>query len=243
MNDEPSSRQRLPLIIRKKLWLTSFGDMTALMLTFFILLFSLSTFDRLMFQGLADSTEEISKDIRFDKSLEPRFTPQSKNIDTINIPPGLSLAYLRLIIENAQVEDPRLADMIITPRSNRLILSIPSTLLFRPGSAQLNTDAKEILFHLASLIENTGNKIQVTGHTDSSPIRRLYPSNWELSLARAINVANILKKSGITTPLDISGHADGQQKLLETQLGSLGEKLLSRRVDIEILAEEHFSRN
>lgn len=91
------------------------------------------------------------------------------------------------------------ADMV-NLRSNSMWLEveIKNNVLFESGSAILNKGALEPLEQIAEVLREIPNRIQVEGFTDNRPINSLiYPSNWELSAARAASVVNFMMKNGV----------------------------------------------
>ena len=90
-------------------------------------------------------------------------------------------------------------DAISVSQSDDFIeVEINNNVLFPSGSARLHTDAIPILSSLSEIFNTFNNAIQVEGFTDNEPIRTTaYPSNWELSAARAASVVHLFMKSGI----------------------------------------------
>lgn len=91
------------------------------------------------------------------------------------------------------------ADMV-NLRSNTLWVEveIKNNVLFDSGSAIVNKNAQEPLAEIAAVLREVPNRVQVEGFTDNRPINTpIYPSNWELSAARAANVVNLLMKNGV----------------------------------------------
>lgn len=79
-----------------------------------------------------------------------------------------------------------------------LEVEINTNILFPSGDARLQPDAKPILDELAKILRNFDNNIKVEGFTDNVPISNMiYPSNWELSAARAASVVNLLMHQGV----------------------------------------------
>lgn len=114
-------------------------------------------------------------------------------------------------------------------------ISIVDKLLFAPGSAELSESSKEILRQIADIIRGLPNKIVVEGHTDDTPIKsQLYPSNWHLSVQRALNAAYyLIEKEGISpNRISIAGYAE-YKPLTSNQTPEGRAK--NRRVDIVIL--------
>ena len=85
---------------------------------------------------------------------------------------------------------------------NTIAISVPQLFLFDPGSAEVKSRASGILGRIAAFLSrNPELGIVVEGHTDNIPIRTArFPSNWELSVARAVNVVNILREESNLAP-------------------------------------------
>ncbi len=89
-------------------------------------------------------------------------------------------------------------------------ISLAGDLLFPSGQAELTQDARASLKKLAAIVQKTPYMVNVVGHTDDRPVRTArYPSNWELSLARASQVARLLiDETGLpANQFTVSGHA------------------------------------
>ncbi|MCB1764766.1 MAG: flagellar motor protein MotD [Candidatus Competibacteraceae bacterium] len=89
---------------------------------------------------------------------------------------------------------------LVNLRSNSLWVEveIKNNILFDSGSAIVNPEAQEPLAKIAEVLREVPNRIQVEGFTDNRPINTpVYPSNWELSAARAANVVNLLMKNRV----------------------------------------------
>ncbi|TVR60653.1 MAG: flagellar motor protein MotD [Candidatus Competibacteraceae bacterium] len=77
-------------------------------------------------------------------------------------------------------------------------VEIKNSILFASGSAQVNEAALETMSRIAEILREVPNRIQVEGFTDNVPINTpVYPSNWELSAARAASVVHVLMKNGV----------------------------------------------
>lgn len=102
-------------------------------------------------------------------------------------------------------------DLQIALRSGRMVLVLPNDVLFDSGKAELKPHGKETLTAVAEvLVTLDKRRFQVAGHTDDAPIRYSgFPSNWELSTARALAVVNLLTKSGMR-PETLSAAGYGQ---------------------------------
>ncbi len=89
----------------------------------------------------------------------------------------------------------------ITEMKNRLTMTMVDKIIFPSGSTEISKDGKKVLDKVVSILKTvTDKRIQVEGHTDNVPIvsslKKRFPTNWELSTARATEVVRYLQESG-----------------------------------------------
>ena len=114
-------------------------------------------------------------------------------------------------------------------------LEIDSTLLFPSGSGVLLARAVPVLSRIAGVLAPIPNRVRVEGYTDNVPIRNdLFPSNWELSAARASSVVRLFESSGID-PARLSAVAFGEQNPSASNETEAG-RAENRRVVLVVLA-------
>lgn len=215
-------------------WLVSFGDVTALMLTFFVMLFSMS---HLKSERWDDIISLINTSLQPKEVKQPLPTSE-RNVATVDILGGLSTDYLERILGEKLQRDPILAEARVTGLQEQVVVSIPSDALFLPGSAALSDGAEEALKQITSVMSQIGNHVDIVGHTDPSPIRSgAFRSNWELSLARALRVADVIRLSGYQGGFSAVGMGDSRYRRLDPELSEEERYALSRRVDIVFRAE------
>ncbi len=120
-------------------------------------------------------------------------------------------------------------------RNGRMLVKLPDNVLFDAGRTDIKTAGKDAIAQLTTALQAiAGRKFQVAGHTDDTPIHTAkFPSNWELSTARAVVVVNFMIKSGMEPQrLSAAGFADIDPVASnDTPEG----KALSRRIEIELL--------
>jgi len=130
-------------------------------------------------------------------------------------------------------------DLVSVNRTERGIeVEMKSKMLFPSGSARLSRDSLNVLKGMAEIIKPLPNQIRVEGHTDNVPIKTVsFPSNWELSAARAASVVHLFTRYGVDSshmaatgfgefrPIAANEQEEGRQK--------------NRRVAMVILAGEH----
>ncbi|MCA9583032.1 MAG: OmpA family protein [Myxococcales bacterium] len=118
---------------------------------------------------------------------------------------------------------------------NRMVVELPEAVLFDSGKADLKEDGKAVVAELAPILASLSKReFQVGGHTDNVPIKtRRFPSNWELSATRAVNVAKLLTENGVeSTRVSAAGYADSQP--VESNDTPEG-RAKNRRIEIALL--------
>ncbi|WP_397608577.1 flagellar motor protein MotD [Silanimonas sp.] len=116
-----------------------------------------------------------------------------------------------------------------------LEVNIRSDVLFASGSATLSTPARDAIDQLATVLRELPNELRVEGHTDNQPIASaLYPSNWELSGARAASVIRLLEGRGVD-PRRMAAIGFGDKRPVADNVTPAGRST-NRRVMLVILA-------
>jgi chemotaxis protein MotB len=117
----------------------------------------------------------------------------------------------------------------------RMVINLPQDILFPSGSATLAREGRATLSEIASVLSEFEDRtFQVEGHTDDDPISTVqFPSNWELSAARALSVVKLLVQEGVDPEL-VSGAAYGEFQPVATNQTRDGKRL-NRRIEIVML--------
>lgn len=119
-----------------------------------------------------------------------------------------------------------------------IIIQLSSQILFDSGSTVIKPTSKPILDRVAKLITALPNQIRIEGHTDNTPIEgREFPSNWELSVARAVNILHYLEEVHQIAPQRLSAVGYGSSRPISSNNTPEG-RALNRRVDVVIIREE-----
>lgn len=174
-------------------WLATYGDMMTNILVFFVLIFSASTVDEQKFRAISESFQNRSI-FEFYPSMIPFDEgPGNSGAEDGNLDEGTAvegnLDYVYSEV-NKYLQEQGLDELVGTTRTEEgLILVLPEQILFNTGEAIILPEALPILDQVSELLEEIPNIVRVEGHTDSRPIHtHVYPSNWELSAARASSV-------------------------------------------------------
>lgn len=128
--------------------------------------------------------------------------------------------------------------VVVRRTPNWLEIEIRTDILFPSGVAQLSAPADDVLRHLAGILAPFPNPLRVEGYTDDVPINTtLYPSNWELSAARAASVARLFAEHGVDpNRLGIIGWGEYRP---EADNASADGRNRNRRVLVVVLSDHN----
>ena len=176
------------------------------------------------------STRETAKD----EIVRPTATAKL-NIATVELDTALPLDYLGIVLQEKLQRDDILNRAILNLQDQQLVISLPGDALFEPGQAETTQSAREALFRIGAVLSTIGNQIDVRGHTGREQVgESAYQSNWELSLARAVAVANELRRTGYTRAITALGLADSRFEHISHGLSAERRNELAARVDLVI---------
>lgn len=127
----------------------------------------------------------------------------------------------------------------ITEMKNRLTMTMVDKIIFPSGSAEISKEGKKVLDKVISILKDVKDKrIEVEGHTDNVPIvsvlKKRFPTNWELSTARATEVVRYLQEEGGLDPKLLSASGFGEHRPVASNDTDEG-KHKNRRIEIVLL--------
>lgn len=128
----------------------------------------------------------------------------------------------------------------VTEKDLKLYISLSNQIMYRPGSADMSKEGRDIVNTLADVFKNNPSMdVMVEGHTDASPVRRsryLHKDNWDLSTNRAANVVRALEDAGVPAgQLIAAGRAD-TEKVIDTDAGK-EEGAANRRIEFILIPQ------
>jgi len=124
--------------------------------------------------------------------------------------------------------------MEVGPRG--LVISLKDTEFFDSGKAIVRPDSMVLLDNISAAIGQYSNSVRIEGHTDNQPIKTaLFPSNWELSTARATNIVHYLVKTHDLPPERLSAIGYGEYRPIADNRAEEGRQK-NRRVDVVLLS-------
>ena len=193
-------------------WMATFADLSTLLLTFFILLLSFANLDVTQFRMALGSVKE-ALGVQFEhpgdvKGMATSAVELSKQESTAAIPLFDEMQLLTRI--RGEAKEKGLEDVLEAELGDRgVLIRVKGQLLFATGEATLRKEGETTLQAIADIAAEIQYPVLIEGHTDDRPIRTSrFPSNWELSTARATSALRFLAHSGITTErLGVAGYA------------------------------------
>ncbi|HHY68949.1 MAG TPA: flagellar motor protein MotB [Bacillota bacterium] len=225
---------------RQAPWMNTYADMVTLLLCFFVLLFSMSVIEIEKFQSVMSSLQGALGIL--DGGTIP--SPEGPMPDSFD--PGDLVAQL-LMQEMAQMTELQhaieeelkgsgLSDKVAVSLEERgVVIRFADTVLFDIGQDTLRPESREVLLKVGEIIKNIDNPVRIEGHTDNWPINTpQFPSNWELSTARATRVVRFLIEEAGIDPRQLQAAGYGEYHPIDSNLTAEGRRR-NRRVDIVIL--------
>lgn len=226
-------------------WMTTYGDMVTLVLTFFVLLFSFSTIDEAKWDDLVEAFTGIRftviqpldpyAAVQGFEMASPRPSPAQQNNVEQQQKEAFDELYERI---KESIEENNLSSMLSVDKSEDVILlRMTDSALFDSGKADIKPDALDLL-RMVSLIfdeyEPNIEGIRIEGHTDNVPIHTAqFESNWELSTARATRVLQVFLANSIIPPAKYTASGYSEYHPVATNETEDG-KAKNRRVDFVI---------
>lgn len=226
-------------------WITTFSDLMSLLLTFFILLYSMSNVDAAKFKSISDSLTSILNGLGQTSVVEEQITEtildEAENgfddlIKDITVRQEILDMYDK-VQDYVNLEELD-AKVSVTMNRRGVFVDIKEAILFEPGSADLKETGITVLRQLEGLINDFENDIVIEGHTDDVPMNTVfYPSNWELSTGRAVSVVRYLSEVEKVDPKRLSAIGYSKYRPIASN-DSKENRAINRRVNILIIFDE-----
>ncbi|QGU00232.1 Flagellar motor rotation protein MotB [Candidatus Syntrophocurvum alkaliphilum] len=221
-------------------WLIPYADMLTLLLALFVILFAISQVDQDKFDEIRRTLETVfvggagvmEKDIGIVDDSITEMIDEAEPSDYAKEDRQLHQYKVLLDYYFKEKGIDGFVSNVVTEQG--LLITIQDVALFESGRAELHPEAKDVLKDLADILTELENPIQIAGHTDNVPINtRQFPSNWELSFHRAINVMYFMLNNDKLEADRFSIVAYGEYRPRETNETAEG-RALNRRVELLI---------
>lgn len=191
-------------------WQTIYCSLVLLLVVFFVMLIAYSNID----QG---RLKKIKKVVSLEKDIPARDS-------------GMDQAMLSLQQLTDRLGMKGDLSVIRTPSGFKAV--VPNPVLFGSGDASLNKSVFAVLDGIIGIAKSNNLAIQVEGHTDNMPIETAqYPSNWELSTLRAVNILRYLQRKGDIPPERLAAVGFGEYQPIASNDTPEGRKK-NRRIEI-----------
>ena len=231
-------------------WQGTYGDMITLMLCFFVMLYDPTEVDLTQLSQIQSSLSITTDTMETPTTTGGESLSLGKLANLGNmisslpsVEKGRSLSLAKKKAVSLFAPEVKSAKITISSDERGIVITLASDTFFEPGSANIDIEEnRDILLKLVDFFQDSelkNRRFRIEGHTDNNPVENEeFPSNWELSAARAANVLHYLSDFGVDeNAFSIAGYADTRPKVSnETKEG----QAYNRRVDIIILDEGHF---
>lgn len=227
-------------------WLISYADFVTLLFAFFVVMYSISSVNEAKYKSFTDSLS-----IAFSNRTIPAETTKAPSEQEQLLKALVDKRSARLGEQQRKIQDRMhqlasglkqvLSPLIdqhlvnINPTKRGVEIDISASLLFKTGEATLQPGALDVLRQVSVVLSNEELPVEVEGHTDDIPIMTAqFPSNWELSSARASSVVRMMISNGVPEKrLAVVGLASNQPLAPND---SSENRAKNRRVNITIVA-------
>jgi chemotaxis protein MotB len=245
-------------------WLVSYADFITLLFAFFVVLYSSSQVDKkkvgklamaiqVAFQEMgvfeASTTQvpiNVAEPMPFSTVQAIENSQHTASLGRIASHPegrlgtGVEngdLAQLQAELETVLAGEIKRKEIAMHREPDGLVISLREVGFFESGSAQLKSASQPAFDRIANLLRQHSDRLRIEGHTDNAPIHTAqFPSNWELSTARATEIVRLLIVRNGFSPERLSAAGYGEYHPVETNLTAEGRGS-NRRVDIIVLGQ------
>jgi len=215
-------------------WMVTYGDLVTQILIFFVLLYSMSSLDVQKFQAALLSLQGALGFLEgpvMPKPDEPRLEPPAG----IEQRDYLQMLEIQELLERELERGGLKASVSLNLEERGLVVRFADNILFDLGKAEIKTEGRQTLSGIGGILRDIPNHVRVEGHTDNLPIQTAnYPSNWELSTARATNVLRYLVDVASIDGNRLSAAGYGEFRPVAPN-DSPENRRLNRRVDVVLL--------
>lgn len=233
-------------------WVISYADFVTMLLALFMVMFATSHMGATKIKDVNKSIQKVFTSQNAVQNVKDRQDAENvKNVETAQNEESPLENTGKTILEGKDgildsqavleqiKKDINAETSIKVLKSDRgVVIRLNDTMLFDPGSAIIKSDAMATLQKITLSLQKFQNPIVIEGHTDSMPIRNeKYPSNWELSTARATNIIKYLTSEYKLPPGRLSAVGYGEYMPIGENDSPQG-RAKNRRVDIIVLSSD-----
>lgn len=217
-------------------WLVSYADFITLLFAFFTSMYAISSVNEGKFRVLSESLA-----IAFNPSLHtaarisdgPRFVKDRRAQVKDDFQQWMSENYRKVLTALKELDKNKRLSLIVEDK--RIVIRISESMLFKPASDEFMEEGKPVIDEIAGILEGLPNGIKIEGHTDDVPIKTPdFPTNWDLSSARALKILKYFIYNHDYDPKKLSAVGYGQYRPITSNNTPSG-RAKNRRVDITVV--------
>jgi chemotaxis protein MotB len=224
-------------------WLLTYADLITLLMVFFVVLYSMSQADSEKFRKVSAALEQaFNVDVlqgSSSSSIHDGASAPTTPVEELFTAPEHATEVARIkskieaVLEGTRQQSP---DVAVGADREGVVIRLSGSYLFDSGRAELKGNALGVLDAIAGEIRALPNEVRVEGHTDATPIESpRYPTNWELSAARALAVTRYLSEADGIRAERLIAAGYGEFRPLAPN-DSRENRALNRRVEIHLLS-------
>ena len=227
-------------------WLVTYGDMVTLLMAFFVLMYSASKVSEEKYEQVAQSIAQGFNSPGPDAIVEIASSEIAESESTEEVTVLSPLTNAKAMLDQLIEERDLDGEMTTSFTPTGLKIELSSSSFFGSGSADVKESMVPSLIELSEVLQSLPDgdyQVEVEGHTDNVPINTArFPSNWELSSLRAINVAHIFEDTGIQKDrLSAIAYADTRPEAPNTDVNGINipeNQAKNRRVVVHVTRYE-----
>ena len=222
-------------------WLLTYADLITLLMVFFVVLYSMSQADSTKFKRISAALQQaFNVDVLQGQSAtsisDGASTPSPPVDDLISATEVPQTTRLKAKIDSIIDGATQAPDVTVGTDREGVVIRLSGSYLFDSGRAELKPNSFAVLDAIAGELRIAPNDIRVDGHTDSTPIESArYPTNWELSAARAMAVTRYLSETDGVRAGRLMAAGFGEFRPIADN-DTREHRALNRRVEIHLLS-------
>jgi chemotaxis protein MotB len=222
-------------------WLLTYADLITLLMVFFVVLYSMSSADSTKFKAISVALQQaFNLDVlkgqaatSIGDAAAPPTPPMDSLIDDAQVPQVSRLQSKIQAVVDGVLQSP---DVSVSIDKEGVVIRLSGSYLFDSGRAELKPNSLTILDAVSAELRLQANDIRIDGHTDSTPIDSpRYPTNWELSVARALAVTRYLTETDGLPSGRVMAAGFGEFRPLVPN-DTREHRAMNRRVEIHLLS-------